>query len=57
MFDARRFGKSLVLAAVLGFAAFMLSASGLSWVLAAGVFYYDYVVRKDMETSGKSGKK
>ena len=50
MFDTNRFVKSLVFSAVLGFASFLLSAHPLSWVLAIGVFYYDFMVRDSRST-------
>jgi hypothetical protein len=43
----RRFLKSLGLAALFGFASFLLSGSELSWILATGIFYYEFVVKGD----------
>ena len=42
----RGFLKSLGLAALFGFVGFFLSGSALSWVLATGIFYYEFVMRR-----------
>jgi hypothetical protein len=43
--DSNKFLRSLAVAAILGFASFLLSGHALSWVMAAGIFYYEFMVR------------
>ncbi len=45
-----RVGRSVLISAVIGFASFLLSADPLSWLLATGVFYYDFWGREHSET-------
>lgn len=54
MVDSNKLLKSLGIAAVLGLAAFMLSGNGLSWVMAAGIFYYEFMVKADPRGSKKA---
>lgn len=51
-----RIGRSVAIAAVIGFASFILSAHPLSWLLATGVFYYDFWGREQTSWSPKKGK-
>jgi hypothetical protein len=53
MVNSNKLLKSLGIAAVLGFAAFMLSGNGLSWVMAAGIFYYEFMVKADSPRGSK----
>ncbi len=55
--DGKRLAKSVAIAAVLGFASFLLSGNGLSWVLAVGVFYYDFMVRGQGSSGARGSKK
>lgn len=40
------FLKSIGISLVVGFAGFLLSASPLSWLLTAGVFYHQYFIKR-----------
>lgn len=52
-----RIGRSVGIAAIIGFAGFLLSASPLSWLLSAGVFYWDFWGRGEQSwTPIKRGK-
>jgi hypothetical protein len=41
-----KFLRALGLSALFGFVAFILSGSEISWILATGIFYYEFVVKK-----------
>lgn len=44
---AKRVGRALLISGVLGSVAFWLSGwNNLSWILAAGIFYYDFAIRE-----------
>jgi len=51
-----RIGRSVGIAALIGFAGFLLSAHPLSWLLATGVFYWDFWGRDQSEPVFRRGK-
>ena len=43
----RSLPRSVGIAALFGFVGFLLSASPLSWILATGIFYHQYVMKME----------
>lgn len=52
-----RLVRSFLIAAGLGLVAFLLSRSELSWLLAAAIFYNEYVVQSGTKPVSKRGRR